>query len=313
MHIKPKQIRLDASTICQLKCPTCKTTEGVIAKSLGARTLKFENFKNLVDANPWIEKIELSSKGEIFLNRDLLQIIKYAYDKKIMLSADGGTNFNWVGEEMLEALVKYRFNTITCAIDGASSETYKIYRRGGDFDKVIANIKAVNKYKVQYRSQLPTLVWQFVPFGHNEHEILLAKKMALSLNMRFTIKIAWGDFAPVKNKEFVKKATGLDVTDRAEYREKYHKVNLSDKICAHMWLQPQINTDGRVLGCCENHWGDYGNAFKDDLMSLLNSEKMRYARDMLLGKNPDRSDIPCLQCPIYSQMKKINSRVFTGS
>ena len=66
MPIKPVKIRLDASTICQLKCPTCKTTDGITARDLGARTLKFENFKNLVDANPWIKQVELSSQGENF-------------------------------------------------------------------------------------------------------------------------------------------------------------------------------------------------------------------------------------------------------
>ena len=312
MQIRPSRIRLDASTVCQLKCPTCKTTDGITARDLGAQTLKFENFKNLVDANPWIRQIELSSQGEIFLNRDLLKIIEYAYEKKISLSAGTGTNLNTVSDEMLEGLVKYQFNLITCAIDGASRETYQIYRRGGDFEKVMANIRKINEFKIKYRSTLPKLRWQFIPFGHNEHEILLAKRMALKLGMEFQVKIAWGDFSPVKNKDLVKRVSGLHATSRDEYREEHGKVYLAERVCSQMWIQPQINSDGRVLGCCMNHWGDYGNAFKEDLLGILNGAKMNYARGMLLRKEKEKDDIPCVQCPWYKEMKMTNRWLFSG-
>lgn len=311
MYIKPQKIRFDVSTICQLRCPTCKTTDGITARDLGSQTLKFERFKSFMDANPWVRNVELSSQGEIFLNKDLLKIIEYGYQKNIILSAATGTNLNTISEEMMEGLVKYQFSLLTCAIDGASSETYKIYRRRGDFDKVIANIKRINEFKLKYRSKLPILRWQFIPFGHNEHEILKAKQMALNLDMEFSIKIAWGDFSPVKNKELVRKVTGLSATSRDEYREAYGKVNLADRVCSQMWLQPQINTDGRVLGCCINHFGDYGNVFREDLLTILNSEKMNYARDMLLGRKPERDDIPCVRCPLYNEMKMTDCRLFS--
>lgn len=312
MEIRPSRIRLDASTVCQLKCPSCRTAQGITARDLGSQTLKFENFKNFVDVNPWIRYIELSSQGEIFLNRDLLKIMEYAHEKEIVLSAATGTNLNTVNEDVLEGLVKYRFSLITCSIDGASSETYKIYRRGGDFEKVIGNIRKINEFKIKYNSKLPKLHWQFVPFGHNEYEILLAKQMALKLGMEFHVKIAWDNFSPVKNKDFIRKVLGMRVTSRDEYRKEYGKVYLAERGCSQMWIQPQINSDGRVLGCCMNHWGDYGNAFQEDFVGILNSEKMNYARAMLLHKAEERDDIPCVQCPWYKEMKMTNCRLFSG-
>ena len=311
MRIRPSKIQLTASTVCQLKCPTCRTAEGEIAKYLGSQTLKFKNFKNLIDTNSWIRKIELAGEGEIFLNHDLLKMLKYAYEKKVILTAGTGSNLNTISEETLEGLVKYRFGFLNCAIDGASSETYKIYRRGGDFEKVIVNIKKINAFKVKYRSEVPVLRWQFVLFGHNEHEILKAKLMARKLGMGFSIILAWDDFSPVRNENWVKKVTGLLTTNRREYREKYGKVYLTD-MCFQMWTKPQINTDGRVLGCCMNHWDDYGNAFKEDLIGILNSEKMNYARAMLLGKVRERDDVPCIQCSWYQEMKRTNCWFYSG-
>ncbi len=75
-------------------------------------------------------------------------------------------------------------------------------------------------------------------------------------------------------------------------------------ICHQLWDMPQINWDGKNLGCCRNFWGDFGgNAFTNGLEACLNSEKMSYARDMLLGLKEARDDIPCTTCNIYLSMK----------
>jgi len=308
VKIEPSRIRLIASTICQLKCPTCPTTQGIIGKNLGNQTLKFKDFKEFINANPWVKKIELAGHGEIFLNPDLPRMMQYSFRKGIELSAAAGSNLNTLSEEMAEALVKFRFHFISCSIDGASNGTYRIYRRNGDFSKVISNIRMINRYKKKYCSPLPRLQWQFILFGHNEHEILKAKLMALKLGMGFQARVAWDDFSPIKDKEMVRRLTGLDVFNRDEYREKTGKAYLSS--CAQMWINPQINADGRVFGCCMNYWSDFGNAFKENFLDILNSEKMNYTRLMLLGKKTERSDIPCLQCPYYKEMKMTGAMFF---
>ena len=306
MQIKPSKIGLDASTVCQLKCLGCLNAEGRIAQTLGSKFLKFEDFKKIVDSNPWIRSIELSNWGEIFLNRELLKIAEYAYKKKVVLNAGTGVNLNTVSEEMLEGLVKYQFSDITCSIDGASSGTYKMYRKGGDFKTVMANIRKINEFKAKYRSALPKLRWQFVVFGYNEHEIALAGQMARKFGMEFYVKLSRVNFSPVKNIDLVRGLAGIlsvkgivEATERCQSR------------CSQLWLRPQINSDGRVLGCCWNYWGDYGNAFQEDLIGILNNEKMNYARAMLLGKKEERGDIPCAQCHHYKIMKTSNTWLFS--
>ena len=131
--IKPELIRLDAVTACQLRCPVCPTALGKIANTIGTGFLRFGDFKKLVDDNPWVRDIDLSNWGELFLNSDLLSIIRYAYEKHVTLRADNGVNLNTVSDELLEALVRYRFHSLSCSIDGASQDTYAVYRRGGEF------------------------------------------------------------------------------------------------------------------------------------------------------------------------------------
>ena len=125
----PKKVRLEACSLCQLDCPECtvRLLEKKAPKDwLGY--LKFDDFKKFVDDNDFIKEIELSNNGEIFLNPELDEIIKYAYMKKIKLRAFNGVNLNTVSEKTLENLVKYKFRLLKVSIDGATPETYKIYR-----------------------------------------------------------------------------------------------------------------------------------------------------------------------------------------
>lgn len=307
---RPRNVCIDASTVCQLNCLACPTAGGAIAKGIGAGTLSFENFKKIIDENPWICEVELSNWGEIFLNPHLEKIMRYAHEKGVTLCADNGVNLNTVGEDVLEALVKYRFRSITCSIDGVSQEVYSTYKVNGNFNRVIGNIRKINHYKNKYCTDFPKLLWQFVAFGHNEHEIAKARALARELDMNFYVKLSWNDlydrpFSPIKDRELIKKETGLDVADREEYKKKYGK-NFISGSCTLTWLYPRINYDGKLLGCCINHWGDYGNVLEDGLESCLNSEKMNYAKLMLLGLREGREDIPCLNCKLYKEMKENN-------
>lgn len=298
----PLKIGLEASSVCQLRCPSCPTASKAILPVVGSGFLKLRDFQKLLDESPWLKEIELSNWGEIFLNPDLLEIIKYAYERGVALKADNGVNLNHVKETVLEGLVKYKFRRMICSIDGASNETYKVYRVRGNFDTVIENIKKINLFKGKYQSEYPQLAWQFVVFGHNEHEIQLARKLANDLDMNFYLKLTWDDkFSPIRDQEFVRKE--VDAVSREEYKQK-HGVDYMGGACHQLWDQPQINWDGKVLGCCRNLGGDFGgNAFRDGLLESLNNEKIKYAREMLLGKKVARGDIPCTTCPTYLGMK----------
>ena len=301
-EVKPTKLRLEASSACQLRCPSCPTTTKLIQPAIGTGFLKLNDFRKLLTENPAISAIELSNYGEIFLNPDLLEIIKLGHDRGVRLTADNGANLNNVKDEVLEGLVKYKFHSMTCSIDGASNETYSIYRVRGTFDTVIDNVRKINSYKSKYGHTLPKLRWQFVVFGHNEHEIGHARELAAELDMSFHLKLSWDPkFSPVVNQELVRNELG--VASRAEFKQK-HGANYMQSICHQLWDQPQINWDGKVMGCCRNYWSDFGsNAFEEGLLESVNSDKITYARKMLQGLAETRADIPCTRCSIYVGMK----------
>jgi hypothetical protein len=300
LEVRPVKIRLEACSACQLRCPSCPTTTGAAKPVVGRGFLKFDDFKALIDANPWLREIELSNYGEIFVNPELAAIIAYAHGRGVVLSCDNGANLNNVDESVIEALVRYGFRSITCSIDGASQATYGQYRVRGNFDDVIHTIRRINHYKQSLGSKFPVLTWQFIAFGHNEHEIAAAQKLAAELGMGFYVKLSWDStLSPVRNPESIRSAAGVGAATREEFKQK-HGQDYMQGICGQLWETPQINWDGKVLGCARNFWAEFGgNAFTDGLLPSINSEKLRYARRMLQGDAPARNDVPCSSCEIY--------------
>ena len=299
-------IRLEAATICQLACPLCPTPSGDIKARLGAGFLKLDAFRRLVDENPAVSRIELSNWGEIFLNPDIEAIMEYAHRRSVALTAWNGANLNHVRESALEGLARWRFRGITCSIDGVTQETYAAYRKKGDVRRVLDNIRRLNDYKRRWKTEYPRLRWQMVWFEHNAHEVDAARALAAELGMTFHLKENWATSQAAGPDAAPPGATAAaptpsngagpsNGTPQAASAE-----DLSMHYCHQLWDEPQINFDGRLLGCCVNTWGTFGpNAFEVGLARAVADEKLDYAKRMLEGRAAARDDVPCSTCGVY--------------
>ena len=307
----PSMLRVELCSLCNLECSDCYMRKKSSGQIVGNGYLKFEDFKKLLDKNPYIEMIEVSMGGEIFLNPDFIKIIEYAHKKDVKLTAFNGVNFNKVSDEIIEALVKYQFAGITFSIDGTSNETYSIYRKNGNYDNVISNIKKLNEYKKKYNSKYPILRWQFIMFDYTKHQYFEACDIASSLGFAdIYYKMPWS------KKEYT-------VEDHKLLTQVYSKripvydsdvFNLLRKnsipLCLHPWLSPQVNWDGRLLGCCCAVHRDLGvNVFKVGLQRALRAPRMKKMRQILLGKIPSDNYLECHNCDFYKTMKANNDYI----
>jgi hypothetical protein len=202
-----------------------------------------------------------------------------------------GVNLNSASDSAIEALVKYQVNAITISIDGVTNETYSYYRRNGNLDKVLENIKKINEYKAKYNSMLPTLTWQFILMNNNEDEAEKAAEMASSLNMDILYKVDWSGKYKPKNPNKITELTG------ETFDEKWHIT-----YCQQMIFSPQINWDGRLLGCCVVFKSDWKvNVFSNGLEAALNSPNYRRMIYTLLGDNTSDEVTPCSDCYTYER------------
>jgi hypothetical protein len=277
--------------------------------AVGKGYVKFSDFKKFIDTHPYIKRIELSNSGEIFLNPELIHILEYAFDRNITLSATSGVNFNTVSDEVIEALVKYRFLAMRFSIDGASQKVYSDYRRNGNYDKVICNIKKLNEFKNKYKSKFPETVWQYIVRENTEDDVINAKKQARQLGMGVHFKLTWEQEYKPQKIEMLRAETGLFTQNFPSHA----KLGIYYVICHQLFESPQINWDGRLLGCCRVHKSDFGvNVFEVGLEAALNTEQYTYAKQLLQGKCPPPPErlqkiMPCVTCGYYRQMVKENN------
>ena len=74
-------------------------------------------------------------------------------------------------------------------------------------------------------------------------------------------------YAPPKDKEIFRKEMDGLLLDK--YQGAVDDILIN--VCWRLWISPHINWDGRLVGCCFNFFGDYGNVFKDGLQKCLKS------------------------------------------
>jgi MoaA/NifB/PqqE/SkfB family radical SAM enzyme len=300
-----RRVGLEANSACQLACPLCVTAHPQDdwrkdhGEVVGRGSLALADFERILDGAGKLRTLELSNWGEIFLNKQLVDILRVAHERGIAVTAANGVNLNHADDEVLEALVRYGVKHVVVSIDGATQQSYERYRARGDLARVLGHVDRINHFKAKHGSELPKLTWRLIVFGHNEHELAAAKRMAAEHQMAFTtIKNLDDSFSPVQDPERVERETGVRVV--RELDDAMASLGERMAYCSQMWDAPQINWDGKLLGCCCNDMDDFGNVLEQGLEPALKSERYVYAKRMLLGLEAPRDDIPCVRCPVFA-------------
>jgi len=303
LTVYPAEARLDVSSRCQLHCVLCPVASRKGRPFIGRGVMPLADFAEFVESNPQIRIVELGNSGEVFLNPDLPDILRYAREKGVATRIAEGANLNDASNEALEALVQYGVTILRVAIDGATQDTYQKYRVGGELKRVLRNVEKINSLKKQYQSKLPRLILSFIPFPHNEHEIKMIAVMARAMDMDIDYKInVFHGYPPLSNQEELTKLLGY--SDKASYLKKTGKIYMRD-ICLQLWRSPQVSWDGRLLGCSGNKSVPYAKyALGGAFVREINSGPIQYARKMLMGLAPQQDDIPCSSCDLFSDYQR---------
>ena len=167
--------------------------------------------------------------------------------------------------------------------------------------KVIGNIRKINELKGRYATGNPDLVLQFILFSFNVGEMARAAALARLLNMKLHFHLnAHPDPMPEEDRNRVRNTLGYATREEFARRTGRHYMR---HLCYQMWIHPQINWDGRLLGCCKNMRLVYAeNVFRDGLKEALDADGMRQARRALSGEAPMPSDLPCGACDLYQSL-----------
>jgi radical SAM protein with 4Fe4S-binding SPASM domain len=291
----PVFLMIEPTNICNLKCPMCPSGTGDMKRSRGR--LSFENYRRVIDdVGGYILQLQLWNQGEPFLNASLLDFIRYAKGKGIMVQTS--TNGHFIKtEEDAQALVDSGLDQIIFSMDGTNQESYARYRIGGNFNLVLETLERIGRAKVKLKSKTPLVELQFLVFNYNQKEIENLIKIAKETGVnRISFKSA-----QVYSRE---QADAFLPSDGkyARYSIQDGAIKIKSDLknwCKRLWLNSTVNWDGSIVPCCFDKDNTYAfaNVFNNGKISFRKSwqnERYKSFRNQVLTQRANIS--MCTNC-----------------
>ena len=178
----PSRLYIECTAACNISCAqACCAPETGITRTRHAGMLDFELFRRVMDeAGPSLGRVDFFNYGEAFLHKRAIEMCEYIKSRFPHIYLYTSTNGLAFTEEQVRRLVHSGIDEVTFSIDGATPESYAQYRRRGDFDKAIRNLRAAAAEKRQAGRDLPFINWRYILFTHNDSdsEMMRAREMA---------------------------------------------------------------------------------------------------------------------------------------
>lgn len=293
----PSVIRVEPSSLCNLKCMHCPT--GTIKTDRGL--MKFSTFnlilQNLHENLSDIHVIVLYHGGEPLLNKQfsiMTQSIKdlgIPYVKTV-------SNGMLLSDKLIEEICKSGLDLIEFSLDGISFEQNDFIRKGCKGKIVVEKIKRLIDYKKTNALLKPEIIVSTTQFADNNGK-------CLSLFSDVPVYLLEAFSEEIKNKNISFKTTLAMKWPDMNLDEKKFAVVLDDNssnqiFCDHVMNTITIRWNGDIVPCCYDLTSKLvlGNIHKDSLKTIWNNEKYLALRKSIHDKN---FNLLCKNCNTVNQ------------
>jgi len=277
----PHTLSVEPGTICNLYCPECPVGNGTLKRESGV--METPLFRQIIDkSSRHLNHLILYFQGEPFLVPHLFEMIRYAKEKNIYVSTS--TNGHFFTTNTIREILDSGLDRLIISLDGATAETYRQYRRGGNFEKVIAGIKDLVKERNAGGFSRPYIIVQFIYFRHNLHEKEKIRRLTKNLG---TDKLEY------KTAQFYNlNKTNQMIPEDSRYTRYLLKGNLYvlkhrlKNKCPRLWNTGVITWDGKVVPCCFDKNADYvmGKVQDVPFNVIWHSKKFNEFRQKILSR-----------------------------
>ncbi len=328
---RPFGLVIDPSNMCELACPGCvhsTRSEELKLFDWHKGTLSEDRLAALLRLyGPYAIAAYFCNYGEPLLNLNTPKLIRLA--KSYLMGTALSTSLS-VRRFDADAYVESGLDVMVLSIDGATQPVYQRFRRNGNLELVLDNVRKLVDAKRRLGRRTPVLSWNFLAFEHNAHEIPLAARMARKLGVDLfrvvnPFDVRWDDpeMRPAAVKGSVRRLNWLSTANsprnwnplphavdgetiaRAFERPwNEHGTNHAAPSSGHTchWLYKNIVMDatGRILPCCGAPRPDTNlvfATFHGNGGDPFNSDKYRQAREFFsTGAPASEGDPYCTRC-----------------
>lgn len=147
----PIHLLVELTSACNLKCIMCFQSDSSFRTKEYIGHMKFEVLKNVIDQayKGGTSTISFASRGEPLLYKHFEDALKYVSGKFLEIKIN--TNATRLDEDKAHTILKYCDNLLLVfSVDSYESESYAKIRVGGDFNKVINNIRKFQEIKKKF-------------------------------------------------------------------------------------------------------------------------------------------------------------------
>ncbi|MDI1235578.1 MAG: SPASM domain-containing protein [bacterium] len=276
---RPIAFSVEPTTSCNLRCPQCPS--GLRSFSRPTGMLLQPVFERIIEElSPTTGYVTLYFQGEPYLNTKFLDMVAFANRFNIYTATS--TNAHYLTAENSKKTIESGLDRLIISIDGVSQDTYGKYRIGGQLEKVLEGTKNLVQAKKEMKSSTPHIIWQFIVFKHNEHELNAIKELAKTYGV---------DELAIKSAQIYDYENGNDLMPENEAFSRYKKDENSyafkNKLlnhCWRLWHSCVITWDGKVVPCCFDKDGTYqlGNLSDQSFGEIWQSEPYQNFRKQIL-------------------------------
>jgi radical SAM protein with 4Fe4S-binding SPASM domain len=283
MSLPPREIFLEVTATCNIKCPMCPVTTG-LDRARG--TMAYDLFeKILADVAGKVPQMSLFLAGEPLLHKRIFDMVAAAGARGIYTRIH--TNALLLNEDKIARIFDSGLDEMSFSFDGPTKERYDRVRVGGDYDKCVRLIRRVMEVKRGRAARRPLTKIQVVYF-HGEDPAEHIRQM----------REIFAEHAPDELKVVPAHSWAGEYQDFVRYRD---NVGNPEKlsICHMPWDRMSITWDGNVVGCCNDFLAKYvnGTVRETPVLEVWNSPAYRRLRRAVHAKEYDSLPL-CKGCDV---------------
>lgn len=298
----PPTLTIETGARCLLRCPGCfasRSDTPTPAQSPASLTSP-ATFKTLIDqTHERCFQVAFFTHGEPLLNDSVFAAIDYARGKGMWTFMH--TNLMPRVTDLGDRLIDAGLSNLVVSVDGATQETYELYRRGGQLELVLARMSAIAETKRRGRAKFPWITAKFIVFEHNWHEIELFKQRVLQAGADEAVFVS--GFA-----NHVTGTVGTDFEfdlDSLRWRKRW----FPDR-CPFLWTDLRLSSRGGLLSCGgvqdERDAFDSRDAAAVSMLERFNGPQHVRMRELFLwqGVALDNFELPrpCATCELVRRV-----------
>jgi len=293
-------IQVETSSICNFRCGSCPLALPDYDRP--EKHMSPADLQRVLDAFPEARKIELQGIGEVFLNPQVLDIVRTATARGVEVHTF--SNASRIDPDMARGIVESGLHLINFSMDGADEETFRRLRKGGTlarFNECVTNLVAA---RAELRSSTPTIGIMVVLGKSNYRQVpdMIANAEALGVDtVIFTKMNAVPDPALERHLLGSEERAWLDALDLdgrdVEVVRAYTPWTKTERMeCYWPRHMTYVTVEGDITPCCNYYDGQelrLGNVFKQDGDDIWNGEPYRaFRRRLMNGDMPTK----CQNC-----------------